>query len=240
MQCVQVVAWHAAPADTWLPLGSPIQSAAPHPTQPPQVRCVERDTKVQLYQGTPEDICLAVVAAGSSHSASISRRWARCGGLTVASGLYTWRARLHILLPSCSAPPLTPPCCLPPLPSCPQGRAVHLGPGQQRRAGARRVDAHRGQHPPHDHQPAAHPHRQRGMRRQPHAGHLRDRAAVVLRPRTARPGAFAGRAGQGGAAGEGQGVQSAGVHCCTLCLPLAHAASAGLYQLAPSCPPLSS
>jgi alpha-tubulin suppressor-like RCC1 family protein len=48
--------------------------------EPQKVRGVERDTKVQLYQGTPEDICLAVVAAGSSHSASISRR----------GELYTW------------------------------------------------------------------------------------------------------------------------------------------------------
>ena len=39
-----------------------------------QVGAVERDVRVPLYQGTPEDIHLAVVSAGSSHSASISRR----------------------------------------------------------------------------------------------------------------------------------------------------------------------
>ena len=39
-----------------------------------QVGAVERDVKVPLYQGTPDDIHLAVVSAGSSHSASISRR----------------------------------------------------------------------------------------------------------------------------------------------------------------------
>ena len=41
---------------------------------------MERDAKVPLYQGTPDDIHLAVVSAGSSHSASISRR----------GELYTW------------------------------------------------------------------------------------------------------------------------------------------------------
>lgn len=39
-----------------------------------QVGAVERDVKVPLYQGAPDDIHLAVVSAGSSHSASISRR----------------------------------------------------------------------------------------------------------------------------------------------------------------------
>ncbi|PSC69842.1 E3 ubiquitin-ligase HERC2 [Micractinium conductrix] len=47
---------------------------------PQRVSAVDRDSKVPLYQGTPEDIHLAVVAAGSSHSASISRR----------GELYTW------------------------------------------------------------------------------------------------------------------------------------------------------
>lgn len=43
----------------------------------PQVLNVQRDAKpLPLYQGTSEDIHLAVVAAGSSHSASISRRCA--------------------------------------------------------------------------------------------------------------------------------------------------------------------
>lgn len=46
-----------------------------------QVDTVERDTRVPLYQGTPDDIHLAVVAAGSSHSASISRR---CVGVRAA------------------------------------------------------------------------------------------------------------------------------------------------------------
>jgi hypothetical protein len=45
------------------------------------VDTVERDIKVPLYQGTPEDIHLAVVAAGSSHSASISRRCLGVGPL---------------------------------------------------------------------------------------------------------------------------------------------------------------
>lgn len=47
---------------------------------PQRVCAVERDAKVPLYQGTPDDIHLAVVSAGSSHSASISRR----------GELYTW------------------------------------------------------------------------------------------------------------------------------------------------------
>ena len=48
--------------------------------EPVRVNEVDRDRPVQLYQGTPEDIHLAVVTAGSSHSASISRR----------GELYTW------------------------------------------------------------------------------------------------------------------------------------------------------
>lgn len=48
--------------------------------QPQRVGAVERDVKVPLYQGAPDDIHLAVVSAGSSHSASISRR----------GELYTW------------------------------------------------------------------------------------------------------------------------------------------------------
>lgn len=48
---------------------------------PQRVGMVERDIhKVSLYQGQPDDIHLAVVSAGSSHSASISRR----------GELYTW------------------------------------------------------------------------------------------------------------------------------------------------------
>ncbi|KAI3428492.1 hypothetical protein D9Q98_007317 [Chlorella vulgaris] len=49
--------------------------------EPQRVLNVQRDAKpLPLYQGTSEDIHLAVVAAGSSHSASISRR----------GELYTW------------------------------------------------------------------------------------------------------------------------------------------------------
>lgn len=47
---------------------------------PKRVGSVERDRPVQLYKGSSDDIHLAVVAAGSSHSASISRR----------GELYTW------------------------------------------------------------------------------------------------------------------------------------------------------
>ena len=43
-------------------------------TDPVLVEEVDRDRPVRLYQGTPDDINLAVVTAGSSHSASISRR----------------------------------------------------------------------------------------------------------------------------------------------------------------------
>jgi hypothetical protein len=42
--------------------------------QPQLVRNVEKDRPVALYQGQPDDIQLAVVSAGSSHTASISRR----------------------------------------------------------------------------------------------------------------------------------------------------------------------
>lgn len=50
--------------------------------EPARVNEVDKDKPepVLLYQGTPEDIQLAVVSAGSSHSASISRR----------GELYTW------------------------------------------------------------------------------------------------------------------------------------------------------
>lgn len=44
-------------------------------SQPQLVRAVEKDRPVALYQGQPDDIQLAVVSAGSSHTASISRRW---------------------------------------------------------------------------------------------------------------------------------------------------------------------
>jgi alpha-tubulin suppressor-like RCC1 family protein len=47
---------------------------------PRRVDRVDRDRPVALYRGQPDDIQLAVVAAGSSHSASISRR----------GELYTW------------------------------------------------------------------------------------------------------------------------------------------------------
>jgi E3 ubiquitin-protein ligase HERC3 len=47
---------------------------------PARVDTVERDRPVQLYRGVPDDIQLAVVSAGSSHTASISRR----------GELYTW------------------------------------------------------------------------------------------------------------------------------------------------------
>lgn len=47
---------------------------------PKRVGMVERDRPVQLYKGSSDDIHLAVVTAGSSHSASISRR----------GELYTW------------------------------------------------------------------------------------------------------------------------------------------------------
>ena len=55
---------------------------------------MERDAKVPLYQGTPEDIHLAVVSAGSSHSASISRR---CGARAVVGA----DAELIACLPAC-------------------------------------------------------------------------------------------------------------------------------------------
>ena len=42
--------------------------------QPQLVRTVERDRPVALYQGQPDDVQLAVVSAGSSHTASISRK----------------------------------------------------------------------------------------------------------------------------------------------------------------------
>jgi E3 ubiquitin-protein ligase HERC3 len=47
---------------------------------PARVDAVERDRPVRLYAGAPDDVQLAVVSAGSSHSASISRR----------GELYTW------------------------------------------------------------------------------------------------------------------------------------------------------
>ncbi|KAL4522955.1 hypothetical protein Ndes2526A_g07679 [Nannochloris sp. 'desiccata'] len=47
---------------------------------PVRVNEVDRDHPVELYRGRPDDIHLAVVTAGSSHSASISRR----------GELYTW------------------------------------------------------------------------------------------------------------------------------------------------------
>ena len=58
----------------------PHPSPPAHPSRPLQVGAVDRDARVKLYQGTPDDIHLAVVSAGSSHSASISRR----------GELYTW------------------------------------------------------------------------------------------------------------------------------------------------------
>jgi len=48
--------------------------------RPVRVNEVDRDHPVELYRGLPDDIHLAVVTAGSSHSASISRR----------GELYTW------------------------------------------------------------------------------------------------------------------------------------------------------
>lgn len=48
--------------------------------EPVRINEIERHKKLTLYQGKPDDINLAVVAAGSSHSASISRR----------GELYTW------------------------------------------------------------------------------------------------------------------------------------------------------
>jgi alpha-tubulin suppressor-like RCC1 family protein len=47
---------------------------------PVRVNEVDRDRPIELYRGLPDDIHLAVVTAGSSHSASISRR----------GELYTW------------------------------------------------------------------------------------------------------------------------------------------------------
>ena len=47
---------------------------------PVRVDEIDRDRPIALYRGTPDDIHLAVVTAGSSHSASISRR----------GELYTW------------------------------------------------------------------------------------------------------------------------------------------------------
>lgn len=47
---------------------------------PTRVDQVDRDRPVRLYKGQPDDIHLAVVAGGSSHAASISRR----------GELYTW------------------------------------------------------------------------------------------------------------------------------------------------------
>lgn len=49
-------------------------------SRPQLVQSVEKDRLVALYQGQPDDIQLAVVSAGSSHTASISRR----------GELYTW------------------------------------------------------------------------------------------------------------------------------------------------------
>lgn len=150
---------------------TPLASPQPNPTRL-QVTAVERDAKVPLYQGTPEDIHLAVVSAGSSHSASISRR---CAGMGQGQGCGLGPAAASQGMHLCTA------CCFwhifPLLTACPppslitQRRAVHLGPGQQRGARTWRLDSHRGRRPSHDHQPAAHTHRQRGLRRQPHAGH---------------------------------------------------------------------
>lgn len=47
---------------------------------PQRVGAVEKEEPVKLYRGTSDDVQLAVVAAGSSHTASISRR----------GELYTW------------------------------------------------------------------------------------------------------------------------------------------------------
>lgn len=51
--------------------------------EPHRVGAVEKEEVMPLYRGQPDDVQLAVVSAGSSHSASISRRWA-CLGLTAA------------------------------------------------------------------------------------------------------------------------------------------------------------
>ena len=42
--------------------------------EPVRVGAVEKEELVELYRGVPDDVQLAVVSAGSSHTASISRR----------------------------------------------------------------------------------------------------------------------------------------------------------------------